>query len=116
MLKKTMIAALAGATLLASSASFADNRHWGHDTRRVVVVERPVVQHYRHYPQYQHYQYARPAPRVVVVQRPVVVQRQVVVHRPAPVYYQSADAGAGLAILAGAAIGGVIAYHIANGN
>lgn len=109
MLKKTILATLAGTTLLASSASFADNRHRGHDVRRV-VVERPVVQH-RHYPQYQHYQYARPAPRVVVVQRPVVVH-----HRPAPVYYQRADAGHGLAILAGAVLGGAIAYHIANGN
>jgi len=110
MLKKTILATLIGSTLLASGASFADNRQRGHDVRRV-VVERPVVQHYRHYPQHQHYQYVRPAPRVVVVQRPVVVH-----HRPAPVYYQRADAGPGLAILAGAVLGGAIAYHIANGN
>jgi hypothetical protein len=107
MLKKTILAALAGTALLSSGASFADNRHWGHDARRVVVVNRPVVQHYPHY---QQYRYVRPAPRVVVVQRPVVV------HRPAPVYYQRADAGPGLAILAGAVLGGAIAYHIANGN
>ena len=109
MLKKTILATLIGGTLLASGASFADNRLRGQDARRV-AVERPVVQHYRHYPQHQHYQYARPAPRVVVVQRPVVV------HRPAPVYYQRAEAGPGLAILAGAVLGGAIAYHIANGN
>jgi uncharacterized protein YcfJ len=108
MLKKTILATLIGSTLLASGASFADNRHWGHDSRRVVVVNRPVVQHY--YPQHQYARpayvrpvYVRPAPRVVVVQRPVYVQR------PAPVYYGND----GLAILAGAVIGGAIAYQIA---
>lgn len=110
MLKKTIILTTLMGSVLASTASLADNRHWGHDSRRVVVVNRPVVQHY--YPQYQYVRpaYVRPAPRVVVVQRPVYVQR------PAPVYYQSADAGPGLAILAGAVIGGAIAYHIAQGN
>jgi len=98
MLKKTILATLIGSTLLASSASFADNRNWGHDSRRVVVVNRPVVQHYPRY------EYVRPAPRVVVVQRPVYVQR------PAPVYAYGND---GLAILAGAVLGGAIAYQIA---
>jgi uncharacterized protein YcfJ len=95
MLKKTILATLTGTALLASNAVIADNGHRRYEPRHVVVVKRPVVQHYH---------YVRPAPRVVVVQR------------PAPVYYQSADAGAGLAILAGAVIGGAIAYHIANGN
>lgn len=112
MLKKTILATLTGTALLASGAAFADRPGHGHGYghRNVVVKHyhrpayRPVVVQ-RHYHQ-----------RPVVVQRHVVVQRPVVVHRPAPVYYQSADAGAGLAILAGAAIGGVIAYHIANGN
>jgi len=113
MLKKTILATLTGTILLASSAAFADRggHRYGNGQRNVVVKHyhqpayRPVVVQ-RHYYN----------PRPVIVQRHVVVQRPVVVHRPAPVYYQSADAGAGLAILAGAAIGGVIAYHIANGN
>ena len=110
MLKKTILATLTGTALLASGAALADrpgNGHghgYGHQ-RNVVVkhyrqpVYRPVVVE-RHY-----------HPRPVVVQRHVVVQRPVVVHRPAPVYVQSND---GLAILAGAVLGGVIAYHIAN--
>jgi hypothetical protein len=109
MLKKTILATLAGAAVLASSASFADpyHRHGnGHAYgKRQVVVK----------------QFYRPAPRPVVVQnyyhpRPVVVQRHVVVQRAVPVYsapvYHSNDAG--LAILAGAVLGGAIAYHIAN--
>jgi hypothetical protein len=104
MLKKTILAALIGATALASTASFAGDWHGGRNGygHRPVVVER-VYQ-----------------PRQVVVQRyyrprPVVVERRVVVHRPAPapVYVQSVDPGAGLAILAGAVIGGAIAYNIA---
>jgi hypothetical protein len=112
MLKKTILATLTGAAVLASSAAFADGR--GHGNRyghayghRDVLVKhvyhrpapRPVVVH-RHY-----------SPRPVVVQRHVVVERPVVVHRPAPVYYSN---DAGLAILAGAVIGGAIAYGIAN--
>jgi uncharacterized protein YcfJ len=99
MLKKTILATLMG-TMLASGAAFADGpryRDYGH---RDVVVK-------RYYPVH----------RPVVVQRhyhpaPVVVHRQVVVQRPAPVYYYRNDAG--LAILAGAVIGGAIAYQIAN--
>jgi hypothetical protein len=106
MLKKTILATLIGSTLLASSASFADDRHWRHDSRRVVVVNRPMAQHY-----YPRYEYVRPAPRVVVVQRPVYVQRPIYVERPAPVYAYGND---GLAILAGAVLGGAIAYQIAN--
>ena len=97
MLKKTLLATLTGAAVLASSASFADPYYRGH---RPVVVERPlVVERYR------------PAPRPVFVhefRRPVVVERPVYV-QPAPVYH--AD---GLAILAGAIIGGAVAYNIAN--
>ena len=101
MLKKTIVAMLTGTTLLASGASFADPYYkhghgYGH---RDVAVERHV---YRH------------APRQVVVQRyyqprPVVVERHVVVQRPAPVYVGND----GLAILAGALLGGAIAYQIA---
>jgi hypothetical protein len=112
MLKKTILATLIGTTALASTASFAGDwngggRHgYGH---RPVVVERMY----------------HPAPRPgavqrVVVQRyyqprPVLVERRVVVQRPAPapVYVHSVDPGAGLAILAGAVIGGAIAYNIA---
>jgi len=89
MLKKTILATLIGATLLASGAAFADRPYYRHGHRDV------VVKHVYH-----------PAPR------PVVVHRQVVVQRPAPVYYYRGDAG--LAILAGALIGGAIAYQIAN--
>ena len=113
MLKKTIIATLTGTALLASGASFADPyyKHGRGNGHRDVVVERHIY---------------RPAPRPVVVHRyyqprPVVVERRVVVHRPAPVYaapapvyYQSG--GEGLAILAGAVIGGAIAYHIATNN
>jgi hypothetical protein len=107
MLKKTILATLTGTALLASGVAFADRPGHGHGYgHRNVVVKpyhrpayRPVVVE-RHYHQ-----------RPVVVQRHVVVQRPVVVHRPAPVYVQGHD---GLAILAGAVLGGVIAYHIAN--
>jgi hypothetical protein len=109
MFKSTIVATLTGTALLASGAAFADRpghgHGYGHGQRNVVVKHyrqpayRPVVVQ-RHY-----------HPRPVVVQRHVVVQRPVVVHRPAPVYVQSND---GLAILAGAVLGGVIAYHIAN--
>jgi uncharacterized protein YcfJ len=103
MLKKTILATLIGSTLLASGASFADP-YYRHDRghgygygHREVVVQRV-------------YQPARP----VVVQRyyqprPVIVERNVVVQRPAPVYVGND----GLAILAGAVIGGAIAYQIA---
>jgi hypothetical protein len=109
MLKKTILATLTGAAVLASGAASADGRGhghgYGHGHRDVVVKQvyyrpapRPVVvQHYYH-------------PRPVVVQRQVVVERPVVVQRPAPVYFGND----GLAILAGAVIGGAIAYQIAN--
>ena len=110
MLKKTILATLTGGALLASNASFADPYYKHGRGHRNVVVERHVY---------------RPAPRPVVVHhyyqpRPVVVERRVVVHRPAPVYAAPAPVytanGDGLAILAGAIIGGAIAYNIANGN
>jgi hypothetical protein len=112
MFKSTIVAMLTGTALLASGAAFADRKGHGHGYGHRHVV----VKHYHHRPAYrpvvvQRHYHQRP----VVVQRHVVVQRPVVVHRPAPVIYHS-DPGAGLAILAGAAIGGVIAYHIANGN
>ena len=106
MLKKTILATLIGSTLLASGTSFADPyyRHghgygYGYGHREVVVVNR----------------FYRPAPRPVVVHsyyqpRPVFVERRVLVQRPAPVYAYGND---GLAILAGAVIGGAIAYQIA---
>src|SRR3954465_3055362 len=109
MLKKTILATLTGAAVLASSAPFADpySRHgngYGYGHREVVVKE-----------------FYRPAPRPVVVQnyyhpRPVVGEGRVVVQRAVPVYsapvYHSNDAG--LAILAGAVLGGAIAYQIAH--
>ena len=100
MLKKTILATLIGSTLLASGASFADPYYRGGHREM-------TVQHFY-----------RPAPRPVVVHRyyqprPVIVERHVVVQRAAPVYSHGND---GLAILAGAVIGGAIAYHIAQGN
>ncbi|HEX6690110.1 MAG TPA: hypothetical protein VF110_03085 [Burkholderiales bacterium] len=98
MLKKTILATVTGAAVLASGATFADNgRHYGHykQGHRDVVVK---------------HVYHRPAPRPVVVYRHYHQPRPVVVHRPAPVYYSND----GLAILAGAVIGGAIAYGIAN--
>jgi hypothetical protein len=92
MLKKTILAALAGTALLASNAAFADRDHYrrhgnkhyqGHNRH---VEYRPVVRH--------HYQ------------RPVY-------YHPAPVYYQRVDPNAGL-VVAGALIGGAIAWHIVN--
>jgi hypothetical protein len=105
MLKKTILATLTGTTLLASGASFADP-YYRHGHREVVVEKH----------------FYRPSPRPVVVQRyyqprPVVVERRVVVHRPAPVYAAPAPVyvgNDGLAILAGALIGGAIAYNIAS--
>ena len=101
MMKKTILAALAGATLIASNAALADRDHYrghgkGHHKHQRHVEYRPVVQHY-------HYQ------------RPVVVHREVIVHRPAPVYYQPVDPNAGL-VIAGALIGGAVAWHIVNGH
>jgi hypothetical protein len=109
MLKKTILATLTGAAVLASSTSFADPyyRHgngWGNGHREVVVQR-----------------YYQPVARPVIVQRyyqprPVVVERRVVVYRPAPVYAAPAPVyvgNDGLAILAGALIGGAIAYQIA---
>ena len=104
MLKKTILAALAGATLIASNAALADRDHYKHYKQpKHYVQHRPVVHHY-------HYQ------------RPVVVHREVIVHRPAPVYYRPApvyyqpvDPNAGL-VIAGALIGGAVAWHIVNGH
>ena len=103
MLKKTFLAALAGAALLASNAAFADRdsyRHKHYKPQQHYVQHRPVVHHYHH--------------------RPVVVHREVIVHRPAPayyrpapVYYQPLDPNAGL-VIAGALIGGAVAWHIVN--
>ena len=108
MLKKTILAALAGSALLASTAALADKDHYrghgkGHYKHQRHVEHRPVVHHY-------HYQ------------RPVVVHREVIVHHPAPVYYRPApvvyqpiDPNAGL-VIAGALIGGAVAWHIVNGH
>jgi hypothetical protein len=95
MLKKTILVTLTGSILLASGVSFADPYY--RNGRREVVVE--------------HERFYRPAPRPVFVReirRPVVVERPVYV-QPAPVYHAN-----GLAILAGAIIGGAVAYNIAN--
>ncbi len=111
MLKNTIVTTLTGAALLASGAALADRPdHRGHgygNGHRNVVVKHYRQPAYRPVVVERHYH-----PRPVVVQRHVVVQRPVVVHRPAPVYVHQGNDG--LAILAGAVLGGVIAYHIAN--
>src|SRR5437870_348936 len=78
---------LAAAALAVSASAFAD-----HYAPHYVV--RPAYRHYYYQPYYY-----RPAPRVVVY--------------PAyPAYPASVDVNAGLAILAGAVIGGVIAHEL----
>jgi len=85
---------LAAAALAVSASAFAD-----HYAPHYVV--RPAYRHYYYQPYYY-----RPAPRVVVVQRPVPVY-------PAyPAYHASVDVNTGLAIVAGALIGGVIAHEL----
>ena len=104
MLKKTILATLIGSTLLASGASFADPYYRGTATAKwrcstsTALPRGPSCVH----------RYYQP--------RPVIVERHVVVQRPAPVYSYALGNDAGLAILAGAVIGGAIAYHIAQGN
>ena len=103
MLKKTILAALAGTALLASNAAFADRDHRRHHVvkhhyhvKQRHVEYRPVVRHY--YPPVRHVVVHRPAP---------------VYYHPTPVYYQRVDPNAGL-VVAGALIGGAIAWHIVN--
>jgi hypothetical protein len=108
MLNKTFaLAALAGATLLATAPAFADGyrdrggyRH--HDGRRVVVVR----QHAPHYAQRRWIEHRAQYPRPVYAYRPAYV-------RPAPVVtyrrHSSHDVLGGLIV--GAMIGAVIANH-----
>jgi hypothetical protein len=106
MLKKTILAALAGTALLASNAALADRDHYRHKHYKVkhhYVQHRPVVHHYHHRPVVVH----RPAP---VYYHPAPVYYQ-----PAPVYYQPVNPNAGL-VIAGALIGGAVAWHIVNGH
>ena len=105
MLKKTILAALAGTALLASNAALADRDHRRHGHKHVVVKHhyvqhRPAVVHHYHRPQY------------------VPVRHVVVHHRPAPVVYQPVYHRVdhtGAVIFAGALLGAVIGHHIATG-
>src|SRR2546427_10691504 len=97
LMKKLTVAA---AALAISATAFAEPPRWApaHGYRGEHYAPHYVVRPaYRHY-YYQPYYY-RPAPRVVVY--------------PAyPAYPASVDVNAGLAILAGAVIGGVIAHEL----
>jgi hypothetical protein len=105
MLKKTILAVLAGTALIGSSAAFADRDHRRHGRGHQHVVvkhhyvqHRPAVVHHYYRPQY----------------APV---RHVVVHRPAPVVYHQPVYHrvdhTGAVIVAGAILGAVIGHHIA---
>jgi hypothetical protein len=105
MLKKTILAALAGTALFASNAALADRDHYRGKHYKAkhhhYVQHRAVVHHYH---------------RPIVVHRPVVVHRPApVYYHPAPAYYQPVDPNAGL-VIAGALIGGAVAWHIVNGH
>jgi hypothetical protein len=84
---------LAAAALIVSAPVLADS-HWrDRDEWRERRFEHHYAPRYHYYPQYY-----RPAPRVVVVERPA--------------YPASVDVNTGLAIVAGALIGGVIAHEL----
>jgi hypothetical protein len=95
---------LAAAALIVSAPVLADS-HW---RDRDEWRERRFEHHY--YPRYHYYpQYYRPAQRVVV-ERPLYPAYQA--YPAYPVYQASGDANTGLAIVAGAIIGGVIAHEL----
>jgi hypothetical protein len=105
---------LAVAALIVSAPVLADS-HWrDHDEWR----ERHFEHHY--YPSHYYYpQYYRPAPRVVVVERPVYPLYEAHPAYPMypaypvyPAYQANVDVNTGLAIVAGALIGGVIAHEL----
>jgi len=96
MLKKTILATLIGSTLLASSASFADNRKLGARLPPRRGRERPVVQHYPRYD-------TSGPPPGGRVQRPVYVQRPGRYMRTATTAWPSWRR----------VLGGAIAYQIA---
>jgi hypothetical protein len=87
---------LAAGALAVSASAFAD-----HYAPHYVV--RPAYRHYYHQPHYYQPHYYQTAPRVVVVQRPVPIY---------PAYPASVDVNTGLAIVAGAVIGRVIAHEL----
>src|SRR6266403_2241610 len=99
--------ALPISALAISATAFAEPPRWAPahgyrgDHYAAHYVVRPAYRHYYYQPYYY-----RPAPRVVVVQRPLPVY-------PAyPAYPASVDVNTGLAIFAGAVIGGVIAHEL----
>jgi hypothetical protein len=101
---------LAAAALIVSAPVLADS-HW---RDRDEWRERRFEHHY--YPRYHYYpQYYRPAPRVAV-ERPVYPVYGAYPTYPMypayPAYHADVDVNAGLAIVAGALIGGVIAHEL----
>ncbi|TMI02214.1 MAG: hypothetical protein E6H43_06630 [Betaproteobacteria bacterium] len=98
---------LAAAALIVSAPVLADP-HW---RDRDEWRERRFEHHY--YPRYYYYpQYYRPAPRIVVVERPLPVYPAYQAYPAYPAYHASVDVNTGLAIVAGAVIGGVIAHEL----
>ena len=102
MLRKLVLAA---AALIVSAPVLADS-HWrDRDEWRERRFEHHYTPRYHYYPQYY-----RPAPRVVVLERPVYPAYQA--YPAYPAYHASVDVNTGLAIVAGALIGGVIAHEL----
>jgi hypothetical protein len=107
---------LAAAALAVSATAFADPPRWAPahgyrgDHYAPQYVVRPAYR-YQHYYQHYYYQpyYYRPAPRVVMVQRAVPVYPAYPAY---PAYAAGVDVNTGLAIVAGAVIGGVIAHEL----
>jgi hypothetical protein len=96
---------LAAAALIVSAPVLADS-HWrDRDEWRERRFEHHYTPRYHYYPQYY-----RPAPRVVVLERPVYPAYQA--YPAYPAYHASVDVNTGLAIVAGALIGGVIAHEL----
>ena len=99
---------LAAAALIVSAPVLADS-HW---RDRDEWRERHFEHHY--YPRHSYYpQYYRPAPRVVVVERPVYPAYQTYPVYPAyPAYQADGDVNTGVGIVLGAIAGAVIVHEL----
>lgn len=98
---------LAAAALIVSAPVLADS-HW---RDRDEWRERHFEHHY--YPRHYYYpQYYRPAPRVVVVERPVYPAYQTYPVYPAYPAYQADDVNTSVGIVLGAIAGAVIVHEL----
>jgi hypothetical protein len=111
LLRKLVFAA---AALIVSAPVLADS-HWrDRDEWRERRFEHYYTPRYHYYPQYY-----RPAPRVVVVERPVYPVYEAYPAYPMypaypayPAYHADADANTGVEIFLGAVAGAVIAHEL----